>query len=152
MLVPTGRNTCTAVPVEGPMSSLDNLNEGRHHMRRNRMLALTVGASLGLAIAATPAAANHTYGVLDCGPAGTYEIQAASIAPLTFEAPVPSSGLFLLEDTNRVFRAFSLETPRSLIVLQAINYNPHATVECTLTSSGFNFEEPWILHGMLTAP
>lgn len=119
-------------------------------MNRDRLLGLTVAASLALAMAAaTPAAASHTDGVLDCGAAGTYEVDAASVKPLTFAAPVPSSGLFLLEDTNRVFRAFSIDTPRSLIVLTAVNYNPHATVECALTSSGFNFEEPWILHGML---
>ena len=119
-------------------------------MDRNRMLGLALAGALALAMVAMPAAGNHTYGVLDCGAAGIYEVDAASLEPLSFEAPGPWSGLFLLEDTNRVFRAFSIETPRSLIVLTAVNYNPRATVECTLTSSGFNFEEPWVLHGMLT--
>jgi len=118
-------------------------------MYRKRMVGLAVGASLALAMTAMPAAANHTYGVLDCGAAGTYEVDAASLAPVTFEAPGPWSGLFLLENTNRMFRAFSIETPRSSIVLTAGSYNPRATVSCTLTSSGFNFEEPWVLHGML---
>jgi hypothetical protein len=119
-------------------------------MARSRTIALTLGASLGLALAAGPAAATHTDGVLDCGAAGTFEVQAASSAPLDFEAPGPWSGLFLLEGTNRIFRAFYLETPRSLIVQPALDHNPSAVVVCTLTSSGFNFEEPWVLVGFLT--
>jgi hypothetical protein len=119
-------------------------------MRRNRFLGLLLGLSLALVLGVAPAAANHTNGVLDCGAAGTFEVEAASIEPLpAFEAPGPWSGLFLLEGTNQVFRAFSLETPRSLIVLEAVHRNPNATVACTLTSSGFNFEEPWTLVGQL---
>lgn len=120
-------------------------------MQRRRTLGALVGASLVTVMLASPVAAHHTYGVLDCGSAGTYEVEAASIEPLPrFESPVPWSGLFLLEDTNRVFRAFSIETPRWSIVLEAANRNPLATVECTLTSSGINFEEPWNLEGFLT--
>lgn len=120
-------------------------------MRRRRSIGALVGASLITTIMASPVAADHTNGVLDCGAAGTYEVEAASREPLPkFEAPGPWSGLFLLEDTNRVYRALSIETPRWSIVLEAANRNPHATVECTLTSSGFNFEEPWILVGFLT--
>jgi hypothetical protein len=118
-------------------------------MHRYRVFWPVMTASLALAMVATPAFANHTNGVLDCGSAGTYEVEAASIEPLDFEAPVPGSGLFLLDDTNAVFRAFSIETPRGTIVLPAVARNPHATIECTLASSGFNFEEPWVLHGML---
>jgi hypothetical protein len=55
----------------------------------------------------------------------------------------------LLEDTNRVYRAMSIETPRWSIALEAGNRNLHASLECTLTSSGLNFEEPWILKGFL---
>jgi len=119
-------------------------------MHRSRVIAALIGASLILATTAAPAAADHTDGVLDCGSAGTYEVEAASIEPLPkFEAPVPWSGLFLLEDTNRVFRALSIVTPRWSIVLEAANRNPLGTVECTLTSSGFNFETPWLLEGLL---
>ena len=119
-------------------------------MNRNRTISLILGASLALTLAVGPAAANHTNGTLDCGDAGTYQVEAASIEPLPkFEAPVPSSGLFQLEGTNRVFRAFYLATPRSLIVEPALYHNPKALIECTLTSSGFNFEEPWVLVGML---
>lgn len=78
-------------------------------MQRRRTLGALVGASLVTVMLASPVAAHHTYGVLDCGSAGTYEVEAASIEPLPrFESPVPWSGLFLLEDTNRVFRAFSM--------------------------------------------
>ena len=41
-----------------------------------------VGASFIVAISATPAAADHTAGTLDCGSAGTYDVEAASIEPL----------------------------------------------------------------------
>jgi hypothetical protein len=120
-------------------------------MQRRRSIGALVGASLITAILASPVAAVHTNGVLDCGSAGTYEVEAASLEPLPkFEAPGPWSGLFHLEDTNRVYRALSIETPRWSIVLEAANRNPLATVDCTLTSSGFNFEEPWVLEGFLT--
>lgn len=119
-------------------------------MRRGRSIGALIGASLISTIMASPVAADHTNGVLDCGSGGTYDVQAASIEPLPkFEAPGPWSGLFLLENTNRVYRALSIETPRWSIVFEAANRNPHATLECTLTSSGLNFEEPWILKGSL---
>jgi hypothetical protein len=119
-------------------------------MNRSRTISAILGASLALTLAVGPAAANHTDGILDCGAAGTYHVEAASTQPLPkFESPLPWSGLFLLEDTNRVFRAFYLATPRSLIVEPALYHNPKALIECTLASSGFNFEEPWVLVGML---
>jgi hypothetical protein len=119
-------------------------------MNRRRGISALAAASLILAISAAPVAANHTDGILDCGAAGSYAVQAASIEPLPkFEAPVPWSGLFLLEGTNRVFRAMSITTPRWSIVLEAAERNPLATVECTLTSSGLNFEAPWTLEGLL---
>ena len=119
-------------------------------MHRRRTASLALGALLGLAVVAGPAAASHTYGVLDCGADGVYDVDAASTVPPDFEAPGPWSGLFLLEGTNRVFRAFYIETLRSTIVQPAVAWNPHAIVQCTLTSSGFNFEVPWILVGFLT--
>ena len=120
-------------------------------MNRTRAIAVPAGLLLALVTGVTPVAADHTYGLLDCGPAGTFDVEAASIEPLPrFEAPGPWSGLFLLEDTNRVFRALSIATPRWAVVLEASNRNPLSTIECTLTSSGFNFEEPWILEGFLT--
>lgn len=118
---------------------------------RRRAMAMLAGSSLALGLVAGPVAASHTYGVLDCGTAGTFDVEAASIQPLpSFEAPGPWSGLFLLEDTNRVLRAFSVVTPRWSIVLEATNRNPAADVSCTLTSSGLNFDEPWVLVGLLT--
>jgi hypothetical protein len=120
-------------------------------MNRNRAIAAVAGSTLALALGFAPVAASHTNGILNCGAAGTYEVRAASVEPLPkFEAPVPWSGLFLLEDTNRVFRAMSIETPRWSVILEAADRNPLATIECTLTSSGLNFEEPWILVGLLT--
>ena len=119
-------------------------------MERRRFIGAVLGALLAVGLGTQPAVATHTLGVLDCGPAGTFDVEAASIEPLPrFEAPVPWSGLFLLEGTNRVFRALSIETPRWSTVLEAADRNPRATIECTLTSNGLNFEEPWILVGFL---
>jgi hypothetical protein len=115
--------------------------------RRTRLVAIGIGFTL--ALSAGPVRATHTLGTLECGPAGTFEVEAGSSAPPDFEAPVPWSGLFLLEGTNRVFRAFRIETPRSSILLQAADHNSHAVVTCTLTSSGFNFEAPWTLVGFM---
>lgn len=119
---------------------------------RTRIISALVGASLVLATTAAPVAADHTFGVLECGAAGTYEVEAASIEPLPkFESPVPWSGLFLLEGTNRVFRAMSVETPRWSIALKAAERNPLATVDCTLSSpGGYNFEEDWVLEGFFS--
>lgn len=119
-------------------------------MNRRRAIGALAAASLILAMSAAPVAASHTYGFLDCGADGSFAVEAASIEPLPkFEAPVPWSGLFLLEGTNRVFRAMSIATPGWSIVLVAAERNPLATVECTLTSSGLNFEAPWTLEGLL---
>lgn len=124
--------------------------EGSTEMERRRFFRPLLGASLVVALGTQPAVATHTLGVLDCGPAGTFDVEAASIKPLPkFEAPVPWSGLFLLEGTNRVFRALSIQTPRWSIVLKAAERNPRATIECTLTSTGPNFAEPWSLVGFL---
>ena len=118
---------------------------------RRRAMAMLAGSSLALGLVAGPVAASHTYGVLDCGTVGTFDVEAASIQPLpSFEAPGPWSGLFLLEDTNRVFRAFSIVTPRWSTVRGATSRNPGADIGCTLTSSGLNFDEPWLLVGFLT--
>lgn len=116
---------------------------------RSRAGLLVTGVALALALAAGPVSATHTDGTLDCGSAGTYEVQAASAAPPNFEAPVPWSGLFLLEGTNRVFRAFTIDTPRWSINLRAADRNPKAVVSCTLTSSGFNFDTPWTMTGLI---
>ena len=119
-----------------------------HKSSRSRLAA--TGLGLALALSSGPVSATHTFGTLDCGSAGIFEVEAGSAAPADFEAPVPWSGLFLLEDTNQVFRALSIETPRSSIHLPAADHNPKAIVTCTLSSSGFNFETPWTLVGFFS--
>lgn len=118
-------------------------------MNRTRTISALAGTLLAVALGVGPVAADHTYGVLDCGAAGTFEVEAASIEPLPkFEAPVPWAAAYLIEGTNRVFVATSISTPRWSIVL-AGDRNPRATLDCSLTSSGFNFEQPWVLTGFL---
>jgi hypothetical protein len=48
--------------------------------------------------------------------------------------------------TNGVLNCGSARTYE----VAAASRNPLATVDCTLTSSGFNVEEPWVLEGFLT--
>lgn len=48
-------------------------------MHRNRMFGPALAASLALVVVASPVAATHADGVLDCGVFGTYEVDAASV-------------------------------------------------------------------------
>lgn len=117
-----------------------------------RLAGAMLGAGLALALAVGPVSADHTFGVLDCGTAGTFEVEAASIQPLPkFESPVPWSTIFLLEGTNQVFHAFTIVTPAWTISTKATYRNPHAVVTCTLTSRGLNFESPWSLTGFFAS-
>lgn len=115
-----------------------------------RTATALIGAALAMGLAAGPVGATHTEGILDCGTAGTFDVEAASTHPATFEAPGPWSGLFQLEETTRVFRAFTIVTERWTVVREATNRNPNSEVTCTLTSSGLNFDVPWTMVGMVT--
>ena len=87
--------------------------------------------------------------MLDCGSAGSFSTEAGSDNPKGFEAPAPWSGLFLLDGTTQVFRAFSIVTPMSSFERVPAEKSPRDLLSCTLTSSGFNFDQPWRLIGVL---
>jgi hypothetical protein len=115
-----------------------------------RIAAALAASALALGLLAGPASATHTFGTLDCGAAGVYEVEAASIEPLAvkFDTPAPWSGLLLLEDTTRVFKAFSVVTARWSVYMPAAEQYPGDLEHCTLSSSGLNFTSPWVLAGV----
>jgi hypothetical protein len=124
---------------------MDSTTQGQR--RRISLGAVAVAAALLLVLAtAAPALATHTHGILDCGAAGTYHTEPASeVDPLPFEAPLPWSGLFLLEGTTTVFKAFVVVTPQWSFARPA---GHQQLVDCTLTSTGPMFSSPWQLRGV----
>ena len=124
----------------------------RPHIVGGRRLTagLVAGFTLMLGMLAGPTLASHTDGTLDCGAAGVFAVDAASAVPPGFEAPGPWSGVFLLEGTTRVFKAFVVSTPNWTIELVPATRQPRTLLTCTLASSGPNFESAWTLVGSLT--
>lgn len=119
--------------------------------RAVRRAAAVLATALAVGLAAGPASGTHTYGTLDCGSAGVYGVDAASVEPLVvakkFDTPAPWSLLLLLEDTTRVFRSLYTVTPNWSIYLPAVEHYPGDLVACTLSSTGPNFGSPWQLTG-----
>lgn len=115
-----------------------------------RTIAIAVAIGLFLSIAVTSAQAGHTMGTLDCGQAGTFEVDGQGPLPSGFEAPGPWSGLFLLEGTTQVFKAFSIEGVSFRSELPAKANYPKPLLNCTLTSEGMGFPAGfWTLQGVL---
>jgi hypothetical protein len=126
----------TGLPLsEGPM---------RRHMSR-----LALAASLGAALAFSASIVNaaHTLGTLDCGSAGVFQVDGVKPAGPPFDVPGPWSGIFLLEDTTQVFRAFS--NSHFGIDMVPASTSPRPLITCTLTSEGPMFDPEWTLVGML---
>jgi hypothetical protein len=112
-----------------------------------RLAAGLTGALLATALSAGTVSATHTIGTLDCGSAGSFQTDGVELDGYPFGVPVPWSGIFLLEGTTKVFRAFSnsfIGTDMTPAVM-----SPRPMITCTLTSVGPAFEEEWTLVGML---
>ena len=120
-----------------------------HGQAPRRLAALVVVALLALTAGAGAASAAHTFGTLDCGAAGTFQVDGRGPLPAGFDAPGPWSGLFLLEGTTRVFRALSIEG-RPVPFQRPAGAWTGSVVTCTLTSVGPLFPAPWTLEGVLT--
>ena len=106
-------------------------------------IAIVIAILLSLASVA-PVLAGHTFGTLTCGSA-TFEVDGQPLPdPAGFEAPGPWSGLFLLEGTTQVFKAFSI-TGQAFPYPAEARY-PHDLVTCTLTSAGAGIS--WTLEGV----
>ena len=121
----------------------------RRAARRPQIRGLAIG--LGLLLAAASAGtvqAGHVAASLVCG-SETYEVDGTQPLPAGFEAPVPWSGLFLLEDTTTVFRALSIDGQGFPFSRRNAATFPGNVVSCTLTSNGLGFSGgPWRMTGV----
>ena len=115
---------------------------------RARLARAGACAVLLLVLGVAPASAAHTEGILDCGDAGVFHVDAGSAKPKSFEAPRPVSGLFLLEETTSVFLAYSLYIPAIDYAQVRAERSPRPLITCTLSSSGPMFTSPWTLQGV----
>ena len=116
-------------------------------MRARRGAAAGIAAAAVLMTLVTGVSAHHTFGTLDCGAAGTFEVEGTQPGGNPIDRPSPWSGAFLLEDTTQVFRAFSNDHFGIVKVPASLSARPLIT--CTLTSEGPMFDPPWTLVGML---
>jgi hypothetical protein len=122
----------------------------QHPRRRRLVRRLVVGfsaAAIATALSTGTVGAAHTLGTLDCGSAGVFEVEGVKPAGPPFDVPPPWSGIYLLEGTTQVFRAFS--NSHFGTVMTPAERSPRPLITCTLTSEGPMFETPWTLVGML---
>jgi hypothetical protein len=110
-----------------------------------RAVALPLALALAAALGTGVAQANHTFGTLDCGAAGVFEVDGHLPQNSPIDRPVPWSGTFLLEGTTQVFHAYSnshFGTVRNPASRDGL-------ITCVLTSEGPMFDPPWTLVGLL---
>jgi hypothetical protein len=112
-----------------------------------RIAFIVAAVTALMAVSAGGVAATHTFGTLDCGPAGVFEVEGVKPAGPPFDVPPPWSGIYLLEGTTQVFRAFS--NSHFGTTMTPATKPPRPLMSCTLTSEGPMFETPWTLVGML---
>jgi hypothetical protein len=121
---------------------------GRRPVGLPRRAGATALATAVLLAGAIPVLATHTHGTLDCGSAGTWQVEPASeVDPLPFEAPGPNAGVFLIDDGTQLFKAFRIEAPH-FAWARAGSARGLTLVSCTLTSTGPMFSSPWLLEGV----
>ena len=126
------------------MASVDRAALERTEVRRLATIAGVIAVGLFLSLAsATPARAGHVGADLDCGGELQFVVDGRSV-PAGFEAPGPWSGLFLLEGTTQVFKAFRIEgwQPQPWVIPAR---QPHDLITCTLDVFG----KTWTLSGVL---
>lgn len=119
----------------------------RIHRLWGRLAASVGAAAISLALSAGVIHAAHTLGTLDCGDAGVYQVEGIKPAGPPFDVPPPWSGIYLLEGTTKVFRAFANSHFNTRMT--PADKAPVALITCTLTSEGPMFATPWTLEGML---
>jgi hypothetical protein len=112
-----------------------------------RVALIAVAVTLAMALSAGAVGATHTLGTLDCGNGLVFEVEGVEPAGPPFDVPPPWSGIYLLEDTTQVFRAFS--NSHFGTTMMPASKSPRPLLTCTLTSEGPMFDPPWTLVGML---
>jgi len=116
-------------------------------MKRWRAAAIVGAVTRAMAVSAGGVGAAHTLGTLDCGTAGVFQVEGVHPAGPPFDVPPPWSGIFLLEGTTQVFRAFS--NSHFGITMKPASKSPRPLITCTLTSEGPMFDPAWTLVGVL---
>ena len=115
--------------------------------RARRVLTSLAALTVAMVFSTGTVTATHTFGTLDCGSAGVYQVDGVKPAGPPFDVPGPWTGVFLLEDTTRVFRAFA--NSHFGIEMTPVHMSPRPFITCALTSVGPMFEQEWTLVGML---
>lgn len=77
----------------------------------------------------------------------TFQVDGVELVGYPFGVPTPWSGIFLLEDTTQVFRAFSND--QFGIAMKPATLSARPLITCTLTSTGMGIRPNWELRGML---
>ncbi len=113
--------------------------------RWGRVAALPLALALAGLMGAGVAQATHTFGTLDCGAAGVFEVDGHLPQHSPIDRPVPWSGTFLLEGTTQVFHAYS----NSHFGIVKNPASREGLITCILTSDGPMFDPPWTLVGKL---
>lgn len=117
----------------------------RVHPRWRRAMAIPLAVALAGVLGGGIAQANHTFGTLDCGSAGVFEVDGHLPLQSPIDRPVPWSGTFLLEGTTQVFHAYS----NSHFGIVKNPASRDGLITCILTSDGPMFDPPWTLVGKL---
>jgi len=132
---------------EGEVLVRESLTIVRPRSSRRRAAALFGSLALGSVLGSGSVQAAHTFGTLDCGNAGTFEVDGVLPRHSPIDRPVPWSGTFLLEGTTQVFHAYS--NSHFGIDKNPATKSPHDLITCILTSEGPMFDPPWTLVGKL---
>ena len=127
------------------MAPVDEAALERTEVRRLATIAVVIAFGLFLSLAnAAPARADHVGAKLNCDGELPFVVDGRSDLPAGFDAPGPWSGLFLLEGTTQVFKAFKIENwpPQTWAIP---SWQRHDLIECTLVVRG----NTWTLSGVL---
>ncbi|MDH3307782.1 MAG: hypothetical protein OEO77_09730 [Acidimicrobiia bacterium] len=127
------------------MAPVDRAAPERTEVRRLPMAVVVIAFGLFLSLVnAAPAQADHVGATLDCDGDRTFVVDGRSDLPAGFDAPGPWSGLFLLEGTTQVFKAFKIENwlPQTWAIPA---WQRHDLITCTLFVRG----NMWTLYGVL---
>jgi hypothetical protein len=122
------------------------MSRGRS-VKRWRIASIVAAVTLATAVSAGGVGAAHALGTLDCGTAGVFQVEGVEPAGPPFDVPPPWAGIFLLDGTTQVFRAFS--NSHFGTTMTPASKSPRPLITCTLTSEGPMFDPPWTLVGML---
>lgn len=129
------------------MARVEEIRPERTEGRRLAAIAMVIAIGLFVSLmGVSPARADHAEGTLSCENGVSFEGVSFEVdgrkVPAGFEAPGPWSGLFLLEHTTQVFKAFKIDKAQPWEIPA---WKRHDLIQCTLVVFG----SEWTLHGVL---